>query len=321
MTITTADLVAAYGAYYINQGQNASRLKKLLYYADNKMDMLATTVPTTDTQYRAARSTVTSLLQGFQKNWTPKGDMTISPSPIQLRQSKIDVSIWPDEIVETFAGFLASVDEKDRSKWPLIRWVLEEHLIPKMNEEYALEASYLGVYAAPVADVASAANTVVDGVRKVINDHITAGDITPIVTGAPDIANPVTLVGQIEDFVKAMNFRYRGKQMQLACSLDVHDAYREGVGQKYNQHYAQADETRVHRHPNITLVGCPEMGASHKIFCTPKENFVKPTRGTSNKDVFLIDKDVREVKLTTDWWTAYGFIVPAAVFTNDQDLV
>lgn len=318
--MTISDVTAAYGQYYINNGQNAQRLRKLLYHASSKLDALCTTMPTMDTQLRFARSTMTSVLQGFQKDWTPKGDMDFKPSPINLHPIKVDIEVYPHELEESWLGFLATEDKSPKD-WPFIRWAIEEHYLGKLQEEWILEAAYGGVFAAPTVGTASAPGTVVNGLRKIINDSVAAGDITTIATGALDTADPEALVGQIEDFAKAISTRYRGHNMTIAANMDVYDAYREGVDIKYNKHYDQADRTRIHRFGNLHIEGMVEMGTSGKIFCTPQANLIKGVRGVQNQNTFEIEAEDRKVKLFTDYHIGYGLIVPGAVFTNDQDLV
>ena len=76
--MTIADIIAEFGAYYINQGQNASRLVQLLY-RKSVTDSLFRSIVTDDTVYRASQTRLGRILQPFQKGWTPLGAMSATP--------------------------------------------------------------------------------------------------------------------------------------------------------------------------------------------------------------------------------------------------
>src|SRR5207237_4740652 len=124
-------------------------------------------LPTKDTIYRVSFASLSRVLQSFQKAFTPIGTTTFKPNTIDLYNLKVDAQEYPDDIVDTWLGFLEG-DGIDRAAWPFVRWFIEEHLIPKKDEDYELNEAYLGVYAAPTPGTAGAAGTSMKGIKKQI---------------------------------------------------------------------------------------------------------------------------------------------------------
>ena len=83
MATTTTAIVSEYGAYYQDAGQNKKRILNLLSQGRELTD-LATPIRTDDTIFRLANATFSSLVQGFQKAFTPKGGVAITPNEIRV---------------------------------------------------------------------------------------------------------------------------------------------------------------------------------------------------------------------------------------------
>lgn len=316
--MNVSDLITEFGAYYQNQGQNANRIYRTLR-AQFATQALFTLVLTDETIWRAAQSTMTRLVQPFQKAWTPIGLAELSPIEIRQYKLKMDHEEYPDDIDATWLGFLAS-ENLDRKEWPIVRWLIENEILPQIQEDLELNEIYSGVFAAPTPGTAGAAGTAMNGVKKVINDHITGGRITPIATGALE-TDAKLFVDQIEDWARQIDVRYRMRMMQVAMSEDNDELFREGFDLKYNVNYRQdAQNTRV-RYKNLEIVGLPSMVGSGKIFTTPKENAILMKKRSINENRIQLESEDRRVKFWTDFWMGIGFTLPELVFTNDQDLV
>lgn len=313
-----AALVSEYGAHYIDEGQNMQRLTRQLYYG-NSFDELFTIVRTDNTTYRGASSLVTRLAQPFQQDWTPLGDVEFVPAPIETYGIKMDVDVNPDELVKTWMGWATSNDH-DRAEWPFIRWLLEVHLVPKFTEDIMLNEAYNGEFAAVTPGTAGAAGTAMDGLKKIINDWITAGRISPFTIGAWS-ADPETFVTQLEDdFIGAIEEKYQRQTMTLVMNVSLYNRFRAGQLAKYNKHYEQASTERFMLFPNITVVGEPALGSSEKVWCTPKENQILAWKYGEKGADFGIESRHRTVSIFTDFYKGYGFLIPEIVFTNNLDL-
>lgn len=318
-TINITQLVAEFGAYYQKNGQNMQRLRKLLYQPSITANYFRS-MPTEDTIVQYSKSNLTRVLQSFQKAFTPIGDLTVRPTKIQLYNMKVDVEEYPDEIKASWLGFLEG-NGHDRKDWPFIRWIIEEHIIPKMHEDHELFEAFKGVYAAPVAGVAGAQGASMHGINKIRKDYITAGRISPIATGALE-ADDQDFYEQVNAFVDGIPFLY--KRILDAIFMDeAHELkYRRGARKAMNSQYLQQPNLQeVTDYPNIKVVGLPSMAGSDVIFSTPAYNRVRHTKKANLMDNMKVEEQKRAVQIMTDFWDSLNFLLPEEVFTNDQELV
>lgn len=318
--IVVTDLNSAYGSYYVQGSQNERNLyTKLFQSAEFDADLFEM-VPTDDTQYRDALVTQSRVTQGFQLAWTPTGTTTMKARPINLYELKIDVEESSYQIEKTWAGFLHK-EGADEMSQPLPKWLLENLIIPQHVEDVELNATYAGVYAAPTPGTPGPVGAMLNGVRKVINDGITATTISTIATGALSTTLS-TFLGQIETFVAGIDQKDREKPMILAMNKNLALRFRQANRAAYNLNYAQLDEiSRIADYPNIIVKGYAAMGTSDKIFCTPKGNAKMPVKKNSQRSKFNFEVVDRRLKVFTDYWKGYGFVDESRVYTNDRDLV
>lgn len=322
MAVLTTDVTTEYGAYYANSGQNKKRLFQKLRFL-SETDMVGTVMLTDETVFQASEALIGELLQPWQKTFTPKGDLTFKAAPIYMKKMKVDIDLYPDDIEGTWLQFLASDELKDRSKWPLIRYMLEAHVVPKMAEDWEAFAVYKGVFVAPTTGTPGAASTSINGIKKVINTWITAGRITPIATGAPS-ANASNWVGQVEAFVDAIQDQYFGAKMQLNMSPLLYKRFITGMRALYanNTDFSMnLDSITVKDRPNITVKYLNSMIGSDKIWMTPKDNLRIMQKRTMDISNIQVETQKRVVNIMMDLWKGVGFLIPEIVFTNDRDLV
>jgi hypothetical protein len=318
-TINPAAVIAEYGSYYIDQGQNLQNLLLRPFNAFGTRDAF-TNVPTNDTQIRFSDVTVSEILQPYQDTYTPKGAVVFKPVTINLQQVKIDQQFNPNNLVYTWLGFLTS-NKTDRTQWPFTRWLIEVYLLNQLFDDMEMKAIFKGVKAAPGAGVAGNAVDIIDGVKKLINAAITAASIVPIATGAPSI-DPADWCTQVEEFVKAFPELYWTKNLTINMSRTLALRYVEGKKKKYNMYYAQeSDLMSIANFPTMKVAGRASMIGSAKIWTTPLENCVFATKGFENANGFELEKVDRTVKVWTDFHIGLGFLLMDLVFTNDQDLV
>ncbi len=318
------DIITEFGAYYLNQGQNLTRIHQKLRRQLVTPKMF-TPVYTDDTIWRASEARHSRIVQPFQKAFTPTGTTTFVPVEIRQFQMKADLSETPDDLEASWFGFMADENVK-RSEWPFIRWWIETLIIPQIAQDIELNEIGRGVYAAPTANTPGAAGTSMDGLQKIIADHITSGRITPITLGAIPVDDQ-DYVESLEQFHAGIEQAYRNIPMTIYMSEDLVLKFKRGYNKKYGKDTNTEDNasgvTKV-KFTNLTLAGIPSMNlkangtACSRIFATPKENAILLQKKTNNMTKFDIQPFDRQVKLLTDWWMGAGFIIPEIVFTNDQ---
>lgn len=323
MNIT--DIVTEFGAYYLSQGQNLTSIRQKLRRS-LVTPKAFTTVYTDDTIWRASEASHSRIVQPFQKAFTPTGTSAFKPVEIRQFHMKADLSESPDDLEATWLGFLSSENVK-RSEWPFIRWWVEVLVLPKIQEEIELYEIGAGVYTAPTANTPGAQGTSMDGIQKIVKDHITAGRTSPIALGAIPAADK-DFVDYMRAFHAGIRKEYRNIPMTVYMSEDLVLKYMYGYNEKYGKDTVTADNangvTKI-KFTNLTIEGIPSMNlkangsACNRIFCTPKENAILLMKKTNNMGRFDIQGVDRIVKLLTDWWMGVGFVIPDIVFCNDQE--
>jgi hypothetical protein len=314
---TVTEVVSAWGKY-INHGQNKKDILSM-FRDKSATDEVLTMIPTENDVLRKSTVSVSRVLQRFQKAYTALGAVEFLPFEIPLDRLKIDFSETPDDIVQSWLAFLSDRG-LDRKDWPLMKF-LPYHIIEQSREDWELLEVYKGVQAAIVPGTASASGASVNGIKKQINDHITAGRIpATISTGAPS-TTPATWAGQVEDFFEAIPEKYWPHISSINMSPSLRTRFKKGNRAKYNVNYEQKDSLlTLMDHENVEIKGLPSMTGSTKIWCTVKGNAVCGIKTPTQEGVFQVQEIKREVVLMTDWWKGVGFFVPQWIFTNDQDL-
>jgi acyl carrier protein len=307
--VTPDELIAAWGEYYLDHGQNMDNLH-LLPYEESDTQTGGTIIETDQQVLREANVEFDEVLQQYQHAFTNKGGMTMVPVNIFLQHLKIDLGVIPNEMKKSWAKFLLT-DGIDPLEYPLIQFIAE-NLIKKGKEDFELKAVYKGEYEAPVEDTAGVPEKTVDGIEKLTNVAIANGDLeNPFELGNLDSLSAAQFVTKIEDsFVKEIpeKFRYN-YQLELSMNRTYRDKFRQGMRDKYNVNYLQTEQLlRVMDFENVTVVGRASMIGKKRIWTTPKANLLFPVIGFSNKNVFDLQKVDRKVKFLTDWWQGVGVI-------------
>lgn len=319
-TITASSVVSDFGAYYINQGQNMTNIRDRLRAGFESMKAF-TVIESEDTVLRYANVAYAEALQSFQTTFTPKGGVTYTSKAIPLYNVKTDQLFLPDTLKNSWLQFLIS-NSLDRTTFPFVAWFIEIYLMKQIMNDLELQAIYNGVYAAPTAGTANAANQTMNGVKKLINNAVTGGTIATIATGSPS-TDPVTWCGQVEAFMASIPEVYWRTGLDINMSNQLALRYIRGRRIKYNTYYDQnpaGSKTKVEDFDNVQVVPQFSHTGADKIWATPKLNALLGFMGSGNMSTVQIEKVDRQVKLYTDFWIGVGFIDDGVVFTNDQDL-
>ncbi|NID13764.1 hypothetical protein [Fibrivirga algicola] len=315
MALTLTNIIADFGAYYLNSGQNMKRLYQLLRRT-TESEELFTVIVQDDTVWRAAKSLQTRLVQAYQAAFTPIGNTTFNPISIGMFHLKVDTSVTPHDLEATWLGFLTGEGVKP-SEWPFIRWWVEMHVIPQIQEDLELNEIVNGVRVEPTAGTAGAAGAGMDGYLKIQDVQTTAGRITPITMGAIP-SDPILLVKYFEDFADQIDKRYWKRGMIVACNETIERRYlraKEKVYGKNTRGDAKIDNSI--ENTNLYVKGYAGLVNSNRIWCTPKENAIMLKKRTQNEQQFDMQPFNREVKLLSDFWRGVGFILPELVFRSD----
>lgn len=329
MSINVAQVVAQFGAYYKPGSDNQKNLKNMIYQAKETAALFQDR-PTEDTIYRANLASLSRVIQPFQKAYTPISEIIFKPNQFDLFKLKIDLQETPDDLEATYLGFLANVAEIERAKWPFVRWWLEQHVMPKAEEDLETAEYFAGEYAAPAPGVAGAAGTSMNGLRKVIRGYATAGRTNlgngAISTGAP-AGDDADFCTQVEEFFEAIPSVFRSKMDTIILSPENELKYRKGKRAKYGKDLNFLTNTGVSAlltledYPSIKVKGLESHAGSDLMWTSMAINRIRPIKKAALGNTMLVKEFApRTVSAYTDWWEALNFEVPEFVFHNDQDL-
>lgn len=310
-----SEIKTAFGAYYENSGQNKSRILGLLSQG-LATPGICTPVKTDDTIFKLSQLTVGSLVQSFQKSWTPKNSESFKPNELKLFHFKIDASLSPDDVEAIWLGFLAS-DAVDRKDWPLIKFLIEhpeQGYIAKINQDMELLEYGKGVYQAPDNGVAGVTGKSMDGLIIQLQGGVNAETMNSIDLG---VLNASTIFDQVEKFVDGISEIYQTTAMDVCMAPKWARAYfrdKRAAG-FYDRTSAKDIDASIDFCPQM-VKALPSLSGTDTIFATPKPNLLHLTKKSKNKTNIKIEESKREVCLLADWWEGLGFGMDGCVWTN-----
>jgi hypothetical protein len=308
-TISVAEIVSEFGTYL---GQNIQQIKRLLTQPTISQNFM-TTVATKDLVYRASKAVVSDLVQGFQKAWTPKGTPAFTPRSIPQRRHKFDISFYPDEVVDTWLGFLTD-EANARAQWPITRYILEQLIIPKINENRELSLIGIGDYEEPSEGVAQDTGKSMDGFCTLLEDLKTAGTSNVNFISLDGGMTYHNVVENIEDFAAMIKPLYLSIGMRLFCSQNIYMAYHRRKRDLYGIMPTYDPKDDVILGTNMILTPLPSMATKDIIFATPKENFIRVLNRNEGASNIMVENVDRQIKIYADWHESVGFGIEEALF-------
>lgn len=323
MSIEVTDLITQFGAYYKPDGDNEKNLRSMLYKPAETGSFFKP-LPTNATKWKGTFASLSRIVQAFQKAFTPISELKFEPNSFDLFKIKIDLSEMPDDIEETYVGFLADMSDIDRAKWPFVRYYIVNHVMPRKDEDLETNEYWDGVFAEPVANTPGAAGASMDGLKKIISGYNTAGRTGlkngALALGAPPV-DPKDYCTYVEEYVKMIPKVIRKKMDYVFMNDAAEILYKEGKEEKYNMHNTlDANLQTVKLFPNIKVQGLESMGDSPMIWSSPAENRIRPLKKAELGNTVKVESNRRLVDIFTDWYEVNQFAVPEFLYHTDQGL-
>lgn len=303
MAIIKTDLVTEFGNYYLPEGQNESRLLSALRQRSVTVGYAKPIVHDGEV-YRFANTRLGEIVQQFQKAFTRKGDLEFVPNEIRLRNLKIDLALYPDDVKGSWLGFLQDLNAQDRKDWPIVRYLIEKEVLPQMQSDLELKAYFKGAYVAPTAGTAGTTAATIDGIKFLLDAGVADTSMQSVtLSAAPTKANAFDI---IEEFVENIDDLLSDEKMRVYMDPKILRWYHQD---KRNTHGADVNynpDKPVVDFTNVELVGLPSMKGEKYIWSTPVDNFLYLRRQNGMKNP-KVEEHLREVFLMTDWWEGLGF--------------
>jgi hypothetical protein len=303
MSIDNSAIVTAFGDYYLNEGQNLTRLTSSLRQKSVTPSFATPLIIESDV-YRSSNADLSEIIQGFQKGWTPKGGVTFTPNEIPLRNIKIDMELYPDDLKASWLGFLTSLTAEARAEWPLVRYIAEEHVANRIPHDLETKAYFKGVYVPPTQGTATAASAVMNGIKKTITDGLLLNMNTITLTDAITQANAFE---RVEEFVDGLSeFTDKGIPVKVKMDLKILKWYLRDKRNTHGQDVNYKGDSVTVDFTDVQLVGLPSMAGEKMLWATTKENFVY-LRKVNGMRSPKVEESKRQVFLMLDWYEAIGF--------------
>ena len=317
-TININDIITAWGEYTNDVGNMSMVHDAVMNQLETELDM-ATVIETDKQILTESQAAFSEVIQAFQKEFTPKGELTLTPDEIRLRRVKVDIEFYPDEVYRGWLRFLTDSKELNRIEWPITRYIAEVW-IPKAISRDLHNNFYGAKYVAPTAGTAGPASSSFDGLKAAIAAGVTAGKITPQAMGAPS-ATASAFATQIEAFAASIPELYQSEEMSVNMNKTLFRRHRAGNRSLYNQNWEQnKNQSSIMDYDNQMVVGRTSLTGVNTIFATPKSNLIIAFNPLANLNKFQLEQEDRRIKGWTDFEIGVGFINPSLFWVNDQGI-
>jgi len=318
--LTIEQILAEYGRYYEDAGQNLSRLKRGFMQPSETLQY-ATTIPTNDTIFKLANPLFQSVLQAFQRGFTPRGAVKFIPNPIELHPIKIDYKFFPTDIEASWLGFLAGDSSRTLENWPITKYMLEEYLMNQAIEDKELSGVYKGEWQEPTEGTAGASMNCMDGLKKALIKGANHSEYPINVIEGMGVLNEDTVFDQLEFYDKKISELYTGKKLIHFVAQKWVRAFK--TAKRANGYYFIDEPSKINAGIDFTehvVVGLPSMNGTNDIFTTMRENILHLRKRDLSKVHVDIQKVDREIKFLIHWWEAVGFACNAMVWTSKESI-
>lgn len=301
--LTVTELITEFGNHYVNESQNESNLLHQIRQRSITTSY-AKHLIIDGTIHRFSNVILNEIVQQFQSNFTPKGNLEFKPNEIRLNNLKIDLEINPDKLTSTYAGFLSDINEGDRTKWPIVKYLLEKHMVPEMRSQLETKAYFKGVYVAPTIGTAGTTAGSMDGIKKKLDAGVLDNTMESVALSS--VITATTAFDMVEEFVESFDASLEGVKMVIYMPPKVLKWYHQD---KRNTHGSDVNYDPKKPTVDFTeykLVALPSMAGTNYIWATPEENYLYLRRKNGmNKPV--IQPSDRNIKIMLDWWEGIGF--------------
>lgn len=318
-SINVSDLKSEFGTYLSQDGFDV--LKKLT------QPVVSTAYMTTKmaiTEWRAAKAEIQSVVQQFVAKWTPLAEATFNPCVVKNYRHKVNLPITPDDINDSWLSFLYD-ESMTPDQMPITRYIIEELLLPKVDDDRELrllgKGRYLALNPALIneGDAGQPTGRSMDGFVTIIEDAQSSGTSNMNFYNPADGFNDagVDSVAWFEDFVKwikQQNPLIGEKGGYIFCPPEWVERYALKYRDKFPLTKNEDGMNIRVGFSNFTLVGLPSMTGTVCAFHTSKENFIHLKHINQGASKIFLQVENYNVKVFAEWWEGVGFAVEEGVF-------
>ncbi len=278
-----------------------------------------------NTDYIASDAIISEVSQEFTAKWTPKGTMKFTPIRIPYRRHKINVAISPASILESWLMFLYE-QGKTMQEMPITKYIIENHILPKILDDITRAMIGKGKYEAASADVQDGdagrpAAKSMDGYETILVEDKKSGryNINHYKAAADPFAmEDVALLKYVDGFVDAIADFFVGN-LTIHCSPQFLTRYQRADFAINGKYTGENIGTAV-RFTKFSFIPLESMYNSPILFATSKENFVELVDySKADRCINKIEEQNYDVKIFGEYSLSVGFKIGEAVFAAVPD--
>jgi hypothetical protein len=315
--LTTTQIVSEFGQYYVKEGQNRSRLIRSLQQMPETLEKYARHIRTTETAYRMANYRHGSVLQPFTTTFNPVSEIEFIPNEIKLQKIKVNARFTPDEIEDSWLGFMSGNTTRNKKDWPIVRFLMEEYLAKQIG----VDREELMVYKGVRNNAGSTPSACMDGIRKQLIDGANKSEYPIHVIQGIGALDEDSIFDQIEKFDESLPSLYRTQPVIIFVSPKWFRAFMKD--RRAQTFYQLRNENDLDTAIDFTggrhrLVALPSMEGTNDLWATVPDNLLWLTirdMNTASAEMQAIHYDV-DVML--DWWEGIGFACNQMVWATAE---
>ena len=323
-TINVSDLKSEFGTYLNQNGFDV--IKKLTQELESTKYM---TTKMAITEWRAAKSEITSVVQQFIAKWTPLAEASIKPCTVKNYRHKVNVPITPDDINDSWISYMYD-ESKTPDQMPITKYIIDELILPKVDDDRELRLLGQGVFeqidpaTVNTGDPGQATGKSMDGFVTIIEKAKSSGTSNmkfyePVDHITDAGVNAVTWFEDFAKWIKAQDPILAKKGGFIFCPPEWVELY----SYKYRDSFPLTKNEDGQKikidFTNFTLVGLPSMIGANCAFHTSKENFIHLKNLNDGASRIFLQVADYVVKVFAEWWEGVGFAVEEGVFAYAPD--
>lgn len=314
--ITVRRLLEEFGTYYINEGQNMQRLRAAIMTKPVTLEKHAKTIRTRDTMYRMANPQFESLVQPFKAKFNPIGGVEFHPNEIYLPKMKVDLSLTPDEIEDSWLGFMADLDPAARKNWKVVQYIFEEYIKKQIGKDREKLMVYKGKY----DPNGTKPSDCMDGIFELLKKGARSEYPINILTGIGELDKHY-IFDQIEEFDAELPEELINEKVTIFMAPDMFRAYLRAARDKgiYNvKSDKEISDAVDFTSGNHVLAPLPSMAKTKHLWATVNDNLL--WIANRNIDNFKADMQAHhyDVDIMLNWREAVGFGCNQMVWATDH---
>lgn len=276
------------------------------------------------------------LIQAMQCDFTPQtgtGEFSellwvLKPLKIDIEFSCDDLDMWFDKFMCDFHQFGSG---RSLTEWDYPRWLVNNHIIPRVANDMELKVAYKASYVAPTTGTPGTTLQSVNGMAKVLADAITALKIPAANVITTGVITSSTAVDKLEAFVDALPELARQQGGVIYCSEAVQRLFVRDMLEHYGAGCCETSPIgnpmlaeRIKGTPifnsSIKLVGLPSMAGSNRLIYEAMPGNLIWGRRTGEPMLPTIrwEEDKRTLVGMAEFHRFYGFRNGRLLFVNEQ---